>query len=71
MDPALKIALAEVQKTLTEEMQKQFADLDFKWEQRFVEDKAEREHRVLALEESVEKAATEFNEWRPQVDSAV
>jgi hypothetical protein len=71
MEPTLKLALAEVQKTLTEEMQMQFADLDSKWEKRFLEDRIQREDHVLALENSLDKATSELDGWRPQVDSAV
>jgi hypothetical protein len=71
MDPSLKLALEEVQRKISEEMHKKFSELDTKWEQRFTEDKVQRNDRIYALEDSVDKAFTEFDSWRPQVTSAV
>jgi hypothetical protein len=71
MDPSLKLALEEVQRKISEEMHKQFSELDTKWEQRFTEDKVRRDDRIYALEDSVDKAFTEFDSWHPQVTSAV
>ncbi|PAN39674.1 hypothetical protein PAHAL_7G260200 [Panicum hallii] len=71
MDPNTKIVLDEMQQRFVDEMKKQFDVLDSKWTQQFTDAENRKEERVLALEQSVEAAATAFETWRPQIDSAV
>lgn len=71
MEPNAQIAFDDLFRRFFDEMQRQIGDLDTRLNHRFGDIENHHDTRLQALEYSIAQASTEFESWRPQVDTAV